>query len=236
MSFQWQFVAIVLYIEIGVTLLLCLNFISSRWWSAFFKSSLVKSIADRGSTVFYILASILGLFFVDAFRDVRKYDMEERDLKLATHNPDALTQMLMFKFRAQRNLYISGFALFLWIVIQRLATLIRDKARTKAEAAASKSQAESATRTAELLLDQNKEMEEKGKDSLEEETKEKLTKMEAKLSKAVEEARTARDELTQKKAECEAMKKQSEGLAREYDRVTEELANVINAGGDKKDD
>lgn len=56
----------------------------------------------------------------------------------------------------------SGFALFLWIVIQRLATLIRDKARTKAEAAASKSQAESATRTAELLLDQNKEMEEKG--------------------------------------------------------------------------
>jgi len=43
-----------------------------------------------------------------------------------------------------------------------LASLIRDKARSKAEAAAAKSQAESASRTAELLIDQNKEMEEKG--------------------------------------------------------------------------
>ena len=52
--------------------------------------------------------------------------------------------------------------LFLWIVIKRLAGLLSDKARTKAEAAAAKSQAQSAARTAELLLDQNKEMEEKG--------------------------------------------------------------------------
>jgi hypothetical protein len=51
------------------------------------------------------------------------------------------------------------------------------------------------------------------------------------------EAKSAREELMQKSAECEAMKKQSEGLAREYDRVTEELANAMNNGsGDKKDD
>ena len=47
-------------------------------------------------------------------------------------------------------------------MIKRLAGLLSDKARTKAEAAAAKSQAQSAARTAELLLDQNKEMEEKG--------------------------------------------------------------------------
>ena len=57
----------------------------------------------------------------------------------------------------------SGFSLFLWIVIQRLASLLKDKATAKAEASAAKSQAESASRTAELLLDQNKENEEKGK-------------------------------------------------------------------------
>jgi len=51
----------------------------------------------------------------------------------------------------------------LWIVIQRLASLLKDKATAKAEASAAKSQAESASRTAELLIDQNKENEEKGK-------------------------------------------------------------------------
>jgi hypothetical protein len=48
-------------------------------------------------------------------------------------------------------------------VIQRLASLLKDKATAKAEASAAKSQAESASRTAELLIDQNKENEEKGK-------------------------------------------------------------------------
>lgn len=233
MSFQWQFVAIVLYVEIVITILLCLRFISSKWWSAFFKSKLAKSVATNGSTVFYILCSILGLFFVDAFRDVRKYDEKDTD-KLT--EPHALNQMLMFKFRSQRNLYISGFALFLWIVNQRLASLIRDKAQSKAEAAAAKSQAESASRTAELLLDQNKEMEEKGKDELEDEMKEKLIKMEAKLNKALAAAQSANEQLAQKEAECAAMKKQSQGLAREYDRVTGELAAVMNSQGDKKDD
>merc|ERR1712130_433537 len=218
MSFQWQFVAVVLYVEIGITLLLCLRFISSKWWSAFFKSGIAQSIASNGSTLFYILTSILGMFFIDAFRDVRKYDLSDKEVRSASHDLAALNQHLMYKFRAQRNLYISGFALFLWIVIQRLTTLISDKARTKAEAAAAKSQAESASRTAELLLDQNREMEEK-------------------RTKAMTEAKSAREELMQKSAECEAMKKQSEGLAREYDRVTEELANAMNNGsGDKKDD
>lgn len=236
MSFQWQFVAIVLYIEIGITLLLCLSFISSKWWSALFKSGLAKAVASNGSTIFYILASILGLFFVDAVRDVKKYDETVEDTRTHTHDLAAINQALMYKFRAQRNLYISGFALFLWIVIKRLAGLLSDKARTKAEAAAAKSQAQSAARTAELLLDQNKEMEEKGKDSLEEETKEKLKEMESKLAKAQKEAREAREELAQKTADCEAMKKQAASLAQEYDRVTAQLQNAENGAGDKKDD
>jgi hypothetical protein len=66
-----------------------------------------------------------------------------------------------------RILFFSGFSLFLWIVIQRLASLLKDKATAKAEASAAKSQAESASRTAELLIDQNKENEEKGKKAAE---------------------------------------------------------------------
>merc|ERR1712014_12570 len=130
---------------------------------------------------------------------MQKYiEREEQAKAEATVNPDTLNHILMWKFRSQRNLYISGFSLFLWIVIQRLASLLKDKATAKAEASAAKSQAESASRTAELLIDQNKENEEKGKDELEEETKEKLAEMEKKYKKAIEEAKTCREELAQK--------------------------------------
>ena len=107
MSFQWQFVAAILYVELGITLLLCLRPISSKWWSSLFKSSIAKKVASNGSTVFYMLASILGLFCVDAWREMQKYiDREEQAKAEATVNPDTLNHILMWKFRSQRNLYI----------------------------------------------------------------------------------------------------------------------------------
>merc|ERR1711868_84593 len=245
MSFQWQFVAIVLYIEIGITLLLCLSFISSKWWSALFKSGLAKAVASNGSTIFYILASILGLFFVDAVRDVKKYDETVEDTRTHTHDLAAINQALMYKFRAQRNLYISGFALFLWIVIKRLAGLLSDKARTKAEAAAAKAQAESASRTAELLIDQQKEKEEKGEEGVEDDIKKEIADLKKRLEAAQKRAsseekaaKEAEDQLKQKDAELLAMKKQSESLANEYDRLTNEFSKLQNeqGAGDKKDE
>jgi len=233
MSFQWQFVAAVLYVELGITLLLCLRPISSKWWSSLFKSSIAKKVSSNGSTVFYMLASILGLFCVDAWREMQKYiEREEQAKAEATVNPDTLNHILMWKFRSQRNLYISGFSLFLWIVIQRLASLLKDKATAKAEASAAKSQAESASRTAELLIDQNKENEEKGTEKLEQELKDKLKDMEKKLASAQKEAREANAELNKKESEIEAMKAQAKGLAIEYDRVCDELQ--AKDSGDKK--
>lgn len=241
MSFQWQFVAAILYIEIAVALLLCVPFISSKWWSAFFKSGLAKAVASRSSTVFYVLGSILGLFFFDAWKDVKKYAHE-----IDTHeHPAALNQHLMYKFRAQRNLYISGFALFLWIVISRLAGLLADKARVKAEAAAAKAQAQSASRTAELLIDEQKKKEEEGEEGRENETKELIADLKKRLESAQKRASEeekfaaeATEKLKTKDAELVAMKKQSESLAVEYDRLTNEFSKMQNeqGAGDKKDE
>ena len=76
---------------------------------------------------------------------------------------------------------LSGFALFLWIVISRLAGLLADKARVKAEAAAAKAQAESASRTAELLIDQQKEKEEKGEEGVEDDIKKEIADLKKRL-------------------------------------------------------
>lgn len=55
MSFQWQFVAAILYVELGITLLLCLRPISSKWWSSLFKSGIAKKISSNGF--------VFGVFF-----------------------------------------------------------------------------------------------------------------------------------------------------------------------------
>lgn len=53
-------------------------------------------------------------FLLDAVREVRKYSGKEvgTDAKL---QPNMFDHLHMKLFRAQRNLYISGFAVFLWL-------------------------------------------------------------------------------------------------------------------------
>ena len=57
-------------------------------------------------------------------------------------------------FIAQRNFYISGFALFLSLVIKRLVTLISSLATMQAQSEAALKQATSATLTARDLISQ----------------------------------------------------------------------------------
>lgn len=65
---------------------------------------------------------------------------------------DVEMQGSMRLFRAQRNFYISGFALFLSLVIRRLVILISSQAALLAQSEASMRQAQSATMAAKSLL------------------------------------------------------------------------------------
>lgn len=65
-------------------------------------------------------------------------------------------QHSMRLFRAQRNFYISGFSIFLVLVIRRLVTLLSAQATLLAQSEASMRQAQSATTAARSLLSQQK--------------------------------------------------------------------------------
>ena len=53
--------------------------------------------------------------FIDSIRELRKYaGVEMTDLK----TPQAEVQAHMKQFRSQRNFYIAGFALFLWLYVE----------------------------------------------------------------------------------------------------------------------
>merc|ERR1719147_707468 len=159
---------------------------------------------------FYVLVAILILFFLDAIREMQKYSSEETQQKtVGMSHLDTQMQMHMRLFRAQRNFYIAGFALFLCLVIKRLVGLISANAGLQAEKEAAMKQAESASRTAEALL---KDGPPQGAGDAGDGGVETLK---AELAEAKHEAEKARKNM-------ESMKSQSEALAKEYDRLMEE--------------
>lgn len=222
MSLQWTIVAAFLYAEIAVVLLLMIPLISPRTWNKIFKSRFFKSLGAQADIYFTVMIVVLVLFFFDSIREMRKYGSQREETQETHHhhgNLDLEMQQSMKMFRAQRNFYIAGFSLFLWLVIRRLVTLISAQAVLLAVNEASMRQAQSATEAAQSLLkrsDGAKQNEGNSKtETLERDIKE-LKKELEKAHKEVEHLTTDRD----------ALKSQAESLSKEYTRLCDEHARM----------
>ncbi|XP_034770889.2 B-cell receptor-associated protein 31-like isoform X2 [Acipenser ruthenus] len=247
MSLQWTAVAAFLYGEVFAVLLLCVPFISPTRWNRVFKSRLVKMVMAYGNAYFVVLIVILVFLLMDACREVRKYSVTEKvDL---INNPVAVEHIHMKLFRAQRNLYIAGFALLLWFLLRRLVTLLSQQASMVASNEAFRKQAEGASDAARKYMEENERLQEKLKEAgievpeggrkgpgLEEENN---TKLKAELKKLKEEYEITKKALQTSENDVKAIKKQAENLTKEYDRLLEEHAKLQAQGGTprvKKDD
>jgi len=227
MSLHWTLIAGFLYTEIGFLMLLLIPFISAKVWHKLFKSKLLKGIENQFIYYFYVLVTILILFLLDAIREMRKYSEEqfEEQNSHASSHLDMQMQTHMRLFRAQRNFYISGFALFLCLVIRRMIGLLVANATLDVEREAAMKQAQSASRAAEAMLAGG---DASSDGSSAKELAEKLAKAEKDLGKALK--------------DVESMKSQSENLTNEYDRLMEEKdklerkLKVYGEQADKKDD
>jgi B-cell receptor-associated protein 31 len=218
MSLQWTLVAGFLYGEIAVVFLLIIPFISPKMWNAFFKSRFLKSFGAQSNLYFTVIIGILVLFFIDSLREMMRYSTL-RHAEIEHAHLDAEMQHSMKMFRAQRNFYIAGFALFLWLVIRRLVTLISFQANLMASNEATLKQAQNAAAAASQALG---DLRSEGSNS----------------SNAVKEVK---DELQAKTKELvkalkdrDAMKTQAENLAKQYDELCTEHARCTRAS--TKDD
>lgn len=121
MSIQWTVIAGYLYFEIGVVIILMLPIASPRRWQQFFRSRLFSLIREQAVIYFYVLLGVLVLFLIDAIREMRKYShtSDGGHIHIAAEMKGSVKL-----FRAQRNFYITGFAIFLAFVIRRLVTMI----------------------------------------------------------------------------------------------------------------
>lgn len=238
MTLQWTAVALFLYVEIGILVILCLPFISARRWQSVFQLRIWSSVARFWNKVFLTMIIILIVLFLDAVREVRKYSGKEvsTDAKL---QPNMFDHLHMKLFRAQRNLYISGFAVFLWLVMKRVVTLINQLASVSSTTAALQAQADGANQAAKKYMEDNEMlkqtlMEGKGDKA----TAEGMELLREEVEKLKEELKTSGDALQNSQSEADVMKKQMEGLAREYDRLLKEHQELQNLqdSGNKKDD
>lgn len=223
MSLQWTIIAAFLYAEIAFVLLLTLPLASPSKWQRFFKSKFLAYISGQASIYFLILIGVLVLCLLDAIREMQKYS----NIEASDHQHlDAEMQGNMRLFRAQRNFYISGFALFLLVVIRRLVTLISELATLLAQSEANFRQAQSATIAAKSLLESQGDGDKASKKVIED-----LQGQIALLEK----------DLVREKKDKEAVKSQAESLNKEYDRLAEEHSKLqkkitISSGGDSKKD
>ncbi|XP_038068840.1 B-cell receptor-associated protein 31-like [Patiria miniata] len=236
MTLQWTFVAGFLYLEAAILLLLLLPFIKPYMWQKIFNSSILKTINSFSYIYFNVFIGVLALLFFDAIRDVRKYSAAWDEIDISV--PGAETQLNMKLFRSQRNLYIAGFALFLWLVLQRVCTLISTEARLQASNEASIKQAQGASDHAQKLMAELKELKEakKGDGSSVDEIPDNETNEE--LIKCKEELEAAKKELQQSKTDLTSIKKQAEGVNMEYDRLLKEharLQQTVEEENNKKD-
>lgn len=220
MSLTWTLIAGFLYSEVAIVLLLVLPVFSASRWNRFFKSRFLSALSRQAQIYFYLMLGVLVIFLLEAIREMRKYSSVEEETTL-----NLGMQHSMRLFRAQRNFYISGFAIFLALVIRRLIILISEQAQLIANSEASMKQAQSATQAARnLMTDKKPEVEEKTDEE---------------RAKLLEKVKELEAELRKEQKDKEALKSQAESLNREYDRLTEEFSKLQNhttkASGDKSD-
>lgn len=169
---------------------------------------------------------------------MRRYSVG-RDQDEAKGHLNAELAHSMKLFRAQRNFYIAGFALFLCLVIRRIASLLSTAAQLKCELEAALKQAMGASKAAEALLKSGdgKKSGPTVKGSSGDQADEKIGGKDQ-VSKLKEDLANLRESLKKSELERETLKKQAEGLSKEYDRLAEEHTALMkqSSSGSKKGD
>ncbi|KAM9078288.1 B-cell receptor-associated protein 29 isoform X1 [Balaenoptera acutorostrata] len=242
MTLQWAAVATFLYAEIGLILIFCLPFIPPQRWQKIFSFSVWGKIATFWNKAFLTIIVLLIVLFLDAVREVRKYSSTHAIERSSASRPSAYEHTQMKLFRSQRNLYITGFSLFFWLVLRRLVTLITQLAKELSNKGVLKVQAENTNQAAKKFMEENERL----KRLLKNHGKEEEHILEAENKKLAEDKEKLKTELkkasdgnvacmhkTLSKAQNDMtmMKMQSERLSKEYDRLLKEHSELQDRAG-----
>ncbi|KAK2490902.1 hypothetical protein MC885_019644, partial [Smutsia gigantea] len=127
-------------------------------WQKIFSFTVWGKIATFWNKAFLTIIVLLIVLFLDAVREVRKYSSTPAIERSSTSRPAAYEHIQMKLFRSQRNLYISGFSLFFWLVLRRLLSLITQLAKELSIKGVLKTQAENTNEAAKKFMEENEKL------------------------------------------------------------------------------
>eukprot|EP00658_Telonema_sp_P-2_P013400 TRINITY_DN15073_c0_g1_i1.p1 TRINITY_DN15073_c0_g1~~TRINITY_DN15073_c0_g1_i1.p1 ORF type:complete len:278 (+),score=85.59 TRINITY_DN15073_c0_g1_i1:110-835(+) len=143
MSLQWQFVFLVLMIELLAAFVLCVP------WPQSIQRAIVKGVglSSKLSAIITILRwtfAIVLVLFLDAARQVYfKMNAQNLTADESKHDHRSFDSRLFEQsglFRAERNMYLAGMVLVLGLVLNRLYTFMHEVANTRLHLEVMKSQ------------------------------------------------------------------------------------------------
>lgn len=117
--------------EVIFLTLLCISYIPSSVWLAIFRNSVVVTIQTYSKTYSTIIVCFLLVLWADSIREIWKYNDASESIEetFGWASSDALVHSRLF--RAQRNFYLVGAALFLFIISRRMVELILQQAESE---------------------------------------------------------------------------------------------------------
>ncbi|KAI7901393.1 B-cell receptor-associated protein 31-like-domain-containing protein [Cokeromyces recurvatus] len=175
----------------------------SRWRRAMLKFASTSPVMVKG---LHLLKIIFG----------QRIDTEAEEDKQHHHDYGYETSVKAKKFYTQRNLYLTGFTLFLSLILERTSTLVLNLLQREEELKKAKNENLESTKDQQKLIE------------MEEEYKNKV----ANLTEQIK-------ELKRQKLDYETLKKQADQQAKEYNRLADEfnqLEKELSSSNEAKKD
>ncbi|KJE95786.1 hypothetical protein CAOG_06202 [Capsaspora owczarzaki ATCC 30864] len=168
MALEWTFVYYLLITEVVIFALLCIP-LPIRWRQAILSRIANSKTLLKLWPLALVVVAILSFLFFAALTEARATHREHEEHKRHNgyhHSGDMQTEIRMF--RAQRNMYITGFALFLLVVLNRFYSLITELVRADVLASQARNQSETTVKAlgdADKLKKENETLTQKLKES-----------------------------------------------------------------------
>ncbi|ORZ12211.1 B-cell receptor-associated protein 31-like-domain-containing protein [Absidia repens] len=183
----------------------------SHWRRAMLKFVSTSPLVAKALYVLKIVFGFIFVLFIDTINRLQRIDSLNEDEQRVSHDYSYEANMKAKKFYAQRNLYLTGFTLFLSLILDRTSTLVIQMLKREEE-----------------LENARKETASVGKDQ------QRLIDMENDYKKQIATLTTENKELKAEQRDFETLKKQVGQQAEEYNRLADERNHLERQASGQK--
>ncbi|KAI9276175.1 B-cell receptor-associated protein 31-like-domain-containing protein [Sporodiniella umbellata] len=121
MTIYYTSVFLILLIEMLAFGLIVLP-LPSRWRRVMFKFATTSPLVAKALSTLRIVFGFIFILFIDAANRLQRLNENDQEGHLHDHGSEA--SLKATKFYAQRNLYLTGFTLFLSLILERTSSLV----------------------------------------------------------------------------------------------------------------